>query len=67
MYSEYYTEENGHKIDAEKYADRNRFDDSNTILKSTNKKTPSNTSFIKLDIIQLRNLFDTGSHLVIFS
>ena len=52
MYSEYYTEENGPKIDAEKYADRNRFDDSNTILKSTNKKTPSNTSFIKLDIIK---------------
>ena len=52
MYSEYYTEENGHKIDTEKYVDRNRFDDSNTILKSSNKNTSSNASFVKLDIIK---------------
>ena len=52
MYSDYYTEENGHKIDAEKYINRNIFDDSNTILKDNNKKTSSNTSFIKLDIIK---------------
>jgi len=52
MYSEYYTEENGHKIDTEKYVYRNRFDDSNTILKSSNKNTSSNASFVKLDIIK---------------
>jgi len=52
MYSEYYTEENGHKIDTEKYVNQNRFDISNTILKSSNKTVSSNTSFIKLDIIK---------------
>ncbi len=52
MYSEYYTEENGHKIDAEKYVNRNSFEDSNTILKSPNKKTSSNASFVKLDVIK---------------
>ena len=52
MYSDYYTEENGHKIDAEKYVDRNRFDDSNTILKTPNKTESSNASFAKLDIIK---------------
>ena len=52
MYSDYYTEENGHKINAEKYVNQNRFDISNTILKSSNKTMSSNTSFIKLDIIK---------------